>query len=405
MIRKILLCFLILLCSCSRSEDKNKIEYIDPVKDLFVFGELNNQSAERIRNANADEEFRNYQFRMLEKEVYSETVTDIDGEPLDLTDHEKIYFDVVSVKCSHCRKQLHQLEELTLDPDTLFVQYFNVGDAQAIRDLYEEEGLTMRDDISIIPYSEELEDFIRYDLKIENYPTLICFKDGKVTFSVVGEFEAAKWPLIADISFEHVLSREELSDGEGNYLPDLIRGIDEVKASLSEENREKLADLGKESEKLTLKRIGKPFSFTVTKISHSDVYVNEIEDYSGYEDKELVIFYENLNDGDPVEKIALINELIEAKEGREYIVVLNEGMGSSSAILRSSGLHFECPVISMLSAIPEGFIDYEIGDYPSAVFVEKGTLTGVCTQLDTERYHKAAKIFLGEGCIARRDNN
>ena len=59
----------------------------------------------------------------------------------------------------------------------------------------------------------------------------------------------------------------------------------------------------------------------------------------------------------------------------------------------------------MLSAIPEDFIDYEIGDYPSAVFVEKGTLTGVCTQLDKERYHKAAEIFLGEGCIARRDNN
>ena len=405
MIRKILICLLILLCSCSRKEEENKIEYIDPVKDLFVFGELAQETADRIRNANADQEFRNYQFRMLEKEVYPETVYDINDDPVDLTGHDRVFLDIVSVKCSHCRKQLHQLEETDLDPDTLFIQYFNVGDAQAIRDLYAEEGLTMRDDIFIIPHSDELENYIRYDLKIENYPTLICFKDGKVTFSVVGEFNADKWPLITDIGFDHALSREELSDAQGNYLPDLIRGTEEVKASLSAENQQKLEELGKESEKLTLKRIGKTFSFTVTKTSHSDVYINEIEDYSGYEDKELVIFYEDLNSGDPVAKISLINELIEETEGREYIVVLNEGMGSSSAILRNSGLHFECPVISMLSAIPEDFLDYEIGDYPSAVFVEKGTLTGVCTNLDMERYRKASEIFLGDGCIARKDNN
>ena len=322
-----------------------------------------------------------------------------------MKDYDRVFFEVVSVKCSHCRRMLHQLQEMEKPSDVLFVQYFNVGEKQEICDLYAEEEVTMRKDFFLVAHQDELADYIRHDLKIESYPTLICFKDGKVTFSIVGEFDQTKWPLITDISFANPLSREELSDEKGNYLPDLIRTSDDVKASLSKENQEKLESLGSESEKLTLKRMGKTFSFAIVRTSHSSVYYNEIEDYSSYADKELVIFYDDLNEGDPKEKIALVNELIKTQADREYIVVLDEGMASSSSVLENSGMRYECPVISMLSAIPEDFIDYEIGSYPSAVFVEKGTVTGVCTQLDEKRYKMAAEFFLSEGCIARKDNN
>ena len=59
----------------------------------------------------------------------------------------------------------------------------------------------------------------------------------------------------------------------------------------------------------------------------------------------------------------------------------------------------------MLASIPDDLIDYEIPSYPTAVFIEKGTVTGVCAQMDKEIYQKAKQIFLGEGCIARIENN
>lgn len=403
--RILLICLLTLLCSCSREDKKNQIEYIEPVKDFFVFGELDEDLAERIRSAGEGKEFRNFQFTMLEKEIYSQTVSDIHGEPVNLDGYEKVYFDIVSVKCSHCRKMLHQLSEVSFDSDTLFVQYFNVGDATAITELYEAEGLTMRDDIITIPHNDELEDYIRYDLRIENYPTLITFKDGRVTFSVIGEFGKERWTEIDDIGFEHPIQREELCDDQGNYLPDLIRTVDDVKESLSQENQTKLEELGDQSEDLTLKRMGKKVSFEIYRNTNSDIYLNEIDDYSEYADKDLVLFYEYLNGRDVSESVSLIDELIAMDPETEYIVILDEGSGSSSSALKNSGLHYQCPVISMLTSIPDDFIDYEIATYPTAVFIEKGTVTGVCTELDTVRYQKAKQIFLGEECIARIENN
>ena len=403
-IRILLICLLTLLCSCSR-EEINKTEYIDPVKDLFVFGELDDDLADRIRSACSGAEFRNYQFTMLEEKIYPETVYDIHNEAVDLKGYDKVCFDIVSVKCSHCKKMLHQLAEVSFDSDTLFVQYFNVGDAKAIEELYEAEGLTMRDDIITLSHSEELEDYIRYDLKIENYPTLITFRDGKVTFSVIGEFAKEKWTEIVDIGFEHPIQREELCDAQGNFLPDLIRTAEDVKESLSEENQTKLEELGEQSEDLTLKRMGKTVSFDVYRNTNSDIYYNEISDYSEYKNRDLILFYEDLNGRDVTESVSLINELIEADPETEHIVILNEGAASSSSVLKNSGLHYNCPVISMLASIPDDLIDYEISSYPTAVFIEKGTVTGVCAELDIERYQEAKQIFLGEGCIARIENN
>ena len=58
MIKKILVLLLLFLCSCSK--DSKQLEYLDPVKDVFIFGELDGDVQNRIKAANGNKEYKNY---------------------------------------------------------------------------------------------------------------------------------------------------------------------------------------------------------------------------------------------------------------------------------------------------------------------------------------------------------
>ena len=114
MIRKILTLFLLCLlftgCSEEKKEEENipqeTIDYIDPVKDVFIFGELKEDLKYKIKKANCNADFANYQFKMLGKPAYEGVVKDINDNDVDLGQLKDFYLEVVSVECSHCKKQL-----------------------------------------------------------------------------------------------------------------------------------------------------------------------------------------------------------------------------------------------------------------------------------------------------------
>ena len=119
MTKKILSFFfaLLLLCACGQKpagsddgkEEENQVtieEYIDPVKDVFIFGELSEELQEGIKEANCNEEYKNYQFKMLGTKVFDGSLEDINGRKVRLADLDRFYLEIVSVNCSHCKAQL-----------------------------------------------------------------------------------------------------------------------------------------------------------------------------------------------------------------------------------------------------------------------------------------------------------
>lgn len=406
MLRRFLIVLLVFLCACSSTEKKE--EYIDPVRDVFIYTELNEDVQERLKEANAGEEYENYQFRMLGNDVYKGKVTDIYGDPADLSAYEKIFFEIVSVKCQHCRRQLHEVGEMLKYGDVKFVQYFNVGTPEDIMNFYAEEGLAIPEDIIVIAKDSEIEEYIRYDLKIQKYPTLICFENGKVSFDMVGELDSETLKKIHEIAFIDPIDKNDLKNSEGTYVPDLLRTADDVREELSTGNLERLRELDNDelSEELTLELIGRSFDPTVYRTVNNSVYYSEIEDYSLYLDRPLVLIYECLENRLQKDRVTFINELIASESGLDFIVVLNEGTGSSSQILRNMDVVFSCPVVSMLAAIPDDLISYEITEFPSAVFINKGTFTGAYSNIaGIDEFHQAVELFLGDASIAYKRNN
>lgn len=392
------------MSGCTRKEEK--LEYIDPVRDIFIFGELATDTQTKLKQANANNEFRNYQFLMLGDDAYAKTLKDINDNDVNMNEYDRVMLEIVSVKCSHCRKQLHELEKMMSFDDVMFIQYFNVGNKQEILKVYEEEGIEIPDNLMIIEHDMDFEDYIRYYLKIENYPTIITYDNGKVVFDTYGEHDENSIDRIYEISFVDPIIEDDLCDAEGNKLLDILRTSDDVKNDLSADNQKKLEDLGKKSEELTLKLMSKSFDPTVYKKTNNTIYYNEIEDYSDLMEEEVVVLYESLTDDTAKEKVEFVNNLIAADQDKSYILVLDEGADSSSEILRNMQTRFNCPVVSLLSRIPDDLMIYDINDFPSALFINKGTITGTYLNIkDSESFTNAINMFLGNESIALKKNN
>ena len=90
MFKKILIVLMIFfLCSCEKKEEV-KEEYIDPVRDIFIFDEIDEELQTKIKKANLNKDFENYQFKMLFKDVYGGDVKDINDNTINFTDYEKL---------------------------------------------------------------------------------------------------------------------------------------------------------------------------------------------------------------------------------------------------------------------------------------------------------------------------
>ena len=404
MVKKILVLLLLFLCACSNNS--KQLEYVDPVKDVFIFGELDSDVQNRIKEANGNKEYRNYQFLMHDDDFYDGEFIDINNKQVNLSSYERIILEIVSVRCSHCRKQLHLTDKILEHDDVLLIQYFNVGDRQEIIEFYEDEGINIPDNVIVVEHDKKIENYIRHYLKIENYPTFIAFDHGKVVFDAYGELDENSIDKFYEISYLNPLTEKDLCDKQGTYVPGTLRTIEDLKESLSEENQKKLESLPGKSEELSLKLMGNPFDPVIHKRTSNTVYFNEVDNYQDYMDKPLVVLYENLSDDSAQEKVSFINELIKSNDRVKFILVLNEGTDQSSEILKRLENRVNCPVVSMLASIPEALMIYDIDVYPSAIFINKGTFTGAYLSIDNiELFNNAVEMFLTDNSIAYKDNN
>ena len=404
----------ILLLSCTKQGvpdipvAEEKEEYIDPVKDVFIFGEIEADLRQKLKTANCHGDMNNYQFAMLGKDVYDGELTDIDGNAINLKDLEAFYLEIVSVNCSHCKKQLHVMDSLIEGEELPFIQYFNVGTKEEILEMYDSEGVELSEKMIIIAEDEGMKAYTKKMLKMKSYPTLLTCKEGKITFDAVGELDQESIEQVRHFGFSDVLDAHELKDQDGNELLSLNRSIDDLKDDLSDENIVKIEVLDNDdyTADLTFRLMGKKLDFEAISNPRSEVYLNEIDDFTVYENEELVLLYTYLRDNSETDKVEFINELIASDPDVKYIVVLVEGLESSSAALKNMKIRFNCPVVSVLGRMPDDFFGFGLVNYPTAVFVEKGVFSGAYSNIpDKEKFAEAIGVFLKDGCIAYKKNN
>ena len=380
---------ILFLCACGRKEDSfEEREYIEPVNDISVFSLLDYNVRQRIAQVNGGKDYRNDEFRMLNREVYGGVLCDIEGKPVDLSSYDRFFLEVASVNCSHCKEQLHDIVGLSKEEDIPFIQYFNVGDAEEVREAYAEEGLSIPDSLTVIAKDEDMKDYIVDYLSLEMYPTLICFDDGKVSFSISGTFKRELFPLIKDIAFVRPLTADDLKDAYGNDAIGQLRTMEDVRKDLDPEK---------------LRLIGRKADLSVHEKHNSTLYYSEVDDFSIYADRQLVLFYTMLNGKQDREKIKFINELMTERDGLEYLVVLIEGADSSSAALRNMDVRFNCPVVSVLGDLPDDLFGFGLVSYPTAVFMDRGVFAGAYSKIkDVPAFEEALDIFLSDDSIAYR---
>ena len=398
--------FLLFGCSAKEEVIEDDIEYIDPVKDVFIFSALDSAVQYRIAKANGNRDYNNYQFKMLFRDVYENDLQDIDGNSINLKDYDKLIVEVVSADCAHCRKQNEYIDDFLNFFDGTFIQYFNVGDKNEILEFY--EGTKIPEDLIIISRDEGFKDYLLQGLGLKKYPSMLGFYDQKVSFMADGETDIIGFREFCSIAFDERLDENDFIDKDGNDLLKINRTVDDVKNDLSIENQNKIKELDNDdyTEELTYKLMSKKVNFTDMSNKKSDVFINEIDDFTLYQDKELVLFYTFLRDNSQVDRVDFINSLIEDNPDLSFIVILIEGAESSSAALNNMKIKFKCPVVSTLGYIPKDFFSFAIAAYPSAVFVNKGTFSGAYSNIkDKQTFKKATTVFLGEECVAYKSNN
>ena len=414
---KVLLAAVIVLSlfACEKKQEKDdqtdpeiiQEEYIDPVRDIFIFDKLDPTLKNKAKAANGNKDLQNYQFKMLFKEAYDGQLFNLNGDPINLTDYDQFLLEVASIECSHCRKMLHIIEAFKAETDIPIIQYFNVGDVKQIRKIYEEEGLEISDEQIIIGHDDGLKAYLK-NCGIKAYPTLSAFNNHKISFVAQGETDLLAMRKVLDLGFNEPITEDDLKDAEGNNYLDLSRSTDDVKKDISKENLYRLEKLDNDdyTVDLTLRLIGKKADFGKALNPASNAFINEVEDFGRYEEKKLILLYTYLKDAGDVEKINFINELIEGDQDNEYVLVLVEGFESVSTFVKEMPVRVNCPMISTLAALPEDLYGFGIVDYPTAVFIDKGTITGAYSHVeDKERFLEAIDLFLSEGSIAYKKNN
>ncbi len=404
----VLISFILVSCATNNEEEKLIDEYIAPVKDVFLFDELDNDLKQRIRNANGNSAFKNYQFYMLGKSIYENDLLDINGNIINFNNYDSFILEVLSTTCSHCRDSLKNNLDSLLELDTTIIQYFNVGDIDDIKNLYEDIDRSIPDNIIVIGKDEGLDDYLRNDIGIERYPTLISYKDNKISFSSIGDMDEESFKSYYEISFINILEKEDLIDSEGNDLLSLNRSVDDVKNDLSIENQNKINDLDNDGYTIeaTYKLMGKSVDFTKMSNDKSSPYISEVDDFTIYEDSDLVLLFTFLKDETQSERIEYINELITSNDEVEYLLVLIEGIDNSSSAYKKMDIKANCPVVSVEGYIPQDFFIIGITSYPTALFIRNGVYTGVYSNIEnTIKFNQAIEMFLGDTCISLTRNN
>ena len=411
--RLFIILLLLLMCGCeAQIEDEKELTgYLDPISEIDLFNALKTETKKRIYEDNDNTALSSNQLKMIGRSAPDFPLIDIDGNEIDINKLDNVVFEIVATWCTHCQTETKEYltEIVTMFPDMTFIQYFNEGTPDEIYQFYTNLNIPIPENVIVIPQDDRVHEYFNQNYLLEYYPTFIAFKKGTITCMIDQEVTFNRFCGFYDLAFNSPLKSEELVNEDGVSIFELNRDMDDLYNDLSLENQKKLDDLSenKYTKELTLTKMSKSLDYYNTLDAYSGNYLREVNDYSFYIDKDVVLVYlyfESAEEALPM--ISLMNDCIEANPDLNYIGVLIEGEFSSSMIYNYLSEKLHAPVVSILSDIPSDFYSFTVHDFPSAVFVEKSTFTGAYTDIkNVETFNKALDMFIGDNCIALRKNN
>ena len=409
--KKILIILSILcLFACSNKQetpdnendsDTNTTSYIEPVSETDIFSYLNDDTKNLLYKANGNENVGTEFLQILGKNIPDVTLTDYNGNSIDLSSlNGKVVIEVVATYCSHCKEQskTNNVALANALGDVTFVQYFANGDKEMIDAFYTEVGESIPDNIIVVPKNEELSNMLEKQYSLSATPTFYFFNEGSLTWAKIGQTTVDDLSLFSDIAFNNALDLNNLVDDNGTSIFDYVRDQSDVKNDLSNENYLKLADLDNDGDTIlmTLNNMGKMFDFTDQLENESD-FTSEVN-FLDYTNSELMIVYVYNYDQNAVD---LINEYY--KENSDVSLIVLNASDEDNDVLANQ---LEPKMVSIMNQIPAILNDYSFSSYPSCIFVQDETITGIYSNIESVESLKNAKdIFLGENSIAIKGNN
>jgi len=414
----VLLIMLLALSACGKkaSEETEKpvekveSKYVDPAVLVNYVDYLNDETKAIVKAADTTENgISNKDLLRLGKPLCGLKVTDYNGKELNFADlqNKKVILEVVAEYCDACQSQAKNLTPKlleTLPSDIVFIQYFNVGTIDQINEFYKKQEMPVPSNIIIIPQNDELKSYLTNDLQLEYYPTFLFFNNGILTWSSWGDFSSDSYKKVEDIAFKNPLDLAKLVDNNGKSIFENGKSAEEVALELSEENKIKLKAIDEDgknaSYQTTLNVIGKSVDYS--KIT--DVDLNDeplIDDFTKFSDENVICFYTVL-DSEVQGDYEIINQIIKENPNYKYIVLLkdgNEGIKYNNEIVGAD--------VSMSKAnVPDDLFNLKIERIPTAVFIEKGVITGAVAAIkDAAKVKNALPLFFGDGAVALKSNN
>lgn len=410
--KKILCAVLVLLltgCSASTSEPIDiSDKYIKPINEVSFYNELKKETKDKLDFVYGGDKVNNNLIEMIGKVLTSQELEDINGNKVYFEDLQKknIVLEVVQESCEHCLKQVPLTESiLESDEDAVFVQFFAFGEKEEIEDFYERAKTEINDKLIIIPENDEMRDYVK-KVGVDSTPTFIFFNHGVCTFACSGDLSLPKYNRAKKLAFQDSISRDDLVNEEGISVFDLGRDYNDVLNDLSFESRDKLAKI-ENSEQLTIDVLGQYVKFNELYEKDENEPMYEIETFTKYVNKPLIIFYVGYIKDNIDKDVAVINTFAEKHPEINLLTILMDTKDvQTSNKYAELGLKLETDVISSNAEIPQQLLDTKVYTYPAALFIQENTFVGGCHSIDNpDTIERAYETFIGEDSIAIIDNN
>ena len=405
--KKLLTVLLLLcLCACSTEKIETKREYIKPLNEINFLDSLNDQTRTKLASLYGRAEVNNNLLKMIGSKLTDIKVEDYYGNEVDFLNYYngELVFEIVQYSCEHCLKQVAFTENILESTDVPFIQFFAWGTKDQINDFYERSKHELNEKVIVIPQNEELSKYIT-DLGVDETPTFLFFKDGKLRFADSGEISPAKFINVKELAFESDFSSKDLVNNERVAVFDLYRGYDDVLNDLSIDSKDKLAKIDN-SEELTVDVIGKTIDYKVVYEQDGDP-LYKLDNYNKFINKPTVVFYLGYINKNLEKDVAIINEFASNHKDLKMLTILMDTKDlETSPLYKDSGLELLTDVVSAKAEVPTQLIDTLVVSYPAALFIQDNVFVGGCHSIESsDTIERAYETFIGDGSIALTSNN
>ena len=393
-ILSVLLIFLLTACSSTGSNYVEEEKYIEPINIDHLYDTLSEELQAVFPKQNQEA----YIYDDIGLDMPEYTVTDYYGNSVNLSDYKNtnLIIEVSASYCTHCAEQIANNDKIIENTGATVMQFFIEDDNEAIKSFFEENGVDIPSNITVIPANDDLYNYFAYETSIEMVPTFYFFKNGKLTYMNIGIMTYDDFSKIYDYVFGDKALTEEMLN---------VRDYDDVLNDLSVASKDKLA-LIDNSEELTVSVIGKSVDFS-SMYEADDGAIYSIDDFSKYSGKQLAVFYIGNIHNNLEGEIELINEFKKEHPKLNILTILVDSKDiSTSEEYEKLDIKLNTDVMSSSARIPRVFVDTTIAEYPAMLFIEDNTFTGGFYNLESlEKMGRAYETFLGDDSIALRANN